>query len=187
MKKISLFVLCSLLLAPAARAADVTLYYSPTCPHCHHAMGFLKGELAYEYPTINIGAYNLGAGENVRAFQDALKKCKFESGGVPVIVIGEKCFQGYADFMKQELRDAAAVGLSDADKKAAEENVKLLAANPEKFRADNAGRANALKELTFDGQKKTESAESGSARYFYGFLIILVLGLGFVLLRKKKK
>lgn len=176
-------LLLSIFLTGAANAADITLYYSPSCPHCHNAREFIGNELAYEYPTVKIEALNVHVGNNMPLFQEALKKCEFDNGGIPVIVIGEKCFQGYADFMKQELRDATAVGLSDAQKAAADENVRAFAADPEKLRAANPERANAMVERVDEIQKKNEI---NANLYFFGVLTVLVLGLGFVLLRKKK-
>ena len=36
-------------LMSVANAADITIFYSPSCPHCHHARDFFKNELIYEY------------------------------------------------------------------------------------------------------------------------------------------
>jgi len=44
----------SLLIIGSASAADITIYYSPTCPHCHHARAFIDNELVYEYKTIKV-------------------------------------------------------------------------------------------------------------------------------------
>ena len=88
----------------AASAADITVYYSPSCPHCHHARDFITNTLVYEYPELKVTAVNVTDAANQGMFADALKKCEFESGGVPVMVIGDKCEQGYADFMQDSLR-----------------------------------------------------------------------------------
>ena len=51
MKKMSfVFALFGFLFIGAASAADVTLYYSPSCPHCHHARDFFVNRVVYEYP-----------------------------------------------------------------------------------------------------------------------------------------
>lgn len=101
MKKI--LVTCFLSLVAIGFAnAGVTVYYSPSCPHCHNALNFFDAE------NINVEKINVTESGNQNAFIDALKKCEFTSGGVPVIVIDEKCWQGYAPFMDTELRDAAA-------------------------------------------------------------------------------
>ena len=135
MKTLSILsALCGVAFAGAASAANITIYYSPTCPHCHHAREFISNNLIYEYPKITVTEVNVMDGANMPAFQDALKKCEYESGGVPVLVIGEKCFQGYADFMQKELRDAIEVDLGDSDKATAAENLKAMEANADEFR-----------------------------------------------------
>ncbi len=141
MKKLLLTIA---MLVPFAANAGVTVYYSPTCPHCHNALTFFETE------KITVNKINVGEGDNYEQFRAALTKCEFESGGVPVIVIDGKCWQGYAPMMDEELRTAAANSTPD------------------------------------DAQKKTEAAGESSI-YFYAILAALILGLGFVLLRKKKK
>lgn len=176
----------------AASAADIAIYHSPTCPHCHHAREFIEGQLVYEYPTVSVNEINVMVPENVEKFQDALAKCEYDSGGVPVIVIGEKCFQGYADFMQQDLRDAVEVDMSDADKATAAENRKAYEQDAEGFKAAHADRANAISEYNAATAASDETAQKksdvkhGTTAYFYGLLIVLVAALGFVLVRKKK-
>ncbi|MDR1360976.1 MAG: hypothetical protein LBJ18_01545 [Rickettsiales bacterium] len=153
MKKTLLSVICSLLFVGAANAADITVYFSPTCPHCHHAREFINGKLVKELPNITVEEIDVMQEKNRPAFEAVLKTCNYDNGGVPVMVIKGKCFQGYADFMDQELRDAAT--------------------------ADAPANADVQTEKKTDGGSK--------AIYFYGLLIILVAGLGFVLLGKKKK
>lgn len=187
MKKFALLPMLGLI-APfaAANAADITLYYSPSCPHCHHAREFIADRLVYEYPSVSVTAINVMNGENLPLFQDALKKCDYSSGGVPVLVIGDKCFQGYADFMQDELRDAVSVDLSDSQKKTASENKQALDTDADAFRADHASRSNVIQEYSAaDTQKKTVSNKSGI--YFYALLIILVAALGYILLGGRRK
>lgn len=172
----------SLLIIGSASAADITVYYSPTCPHCHHALDFFSNELVYEFKTLKVQKINVMEEQNLPAFKDALAKCNYESGGVPVIVVGEKCFQGYAPSMNQEFRDAVAVGLSDQEKTAAEAAVKAFNENPETFKAKNADRTNAISEL---GAVEQKPVEENSGDYFYLILAALVVGLGFVMFRKK--
>ncbi len=128
------------LLAPFAANAGVTVYYSPTCPHCHNALNFFEAE------KIAVEKINVGEGDNYSKFTAALAECEFTSGGVPVIVIDGKCWQGYAPVMDEELRAAAA---------------------------------------NSEPQKKTTDAASDSI-YFYAIIAALVLGLGLILLRRKK-
>ena len=90
MKKLSfLSAVLGLTFAGAASAADITIYYSPSCPHCHHAREFISNTLVYEYPELKVTAVNVMDQANLPVFQEALKKCEFESGGVPVMVIGD--------------------------------------------------------------------------------------------------
>ena len=114
MKKLSIVsAIMGLAFIGTASAANITIYHSPSCPHCHHAREFISQTLVYEYPELTVTEVNVTNGDQRPAFEEALKKCEYESGGVPVLVIGEKCFQGYADFMQQELRDAIEVDLTD--------------------------------------------------------------------------
>ena len=147
MKKLSLLsAICGVVFAGTASAANITIYYSPTCPHCHHAREFISSTLIYEYPQLVVTEVNVMDGANMQMFQDTLKKCEYESGGVPVLVIGEKCFQGYADSMRGELRDAISVDLSDEEKATAEENKKAMEENAESFKKEHSDRINAISE-----------------------------------------
>ena len=189
-----LSAICGVAFMGAASAADITIYYSPTCPHCHHAREFISSTLIYEYPQLKVTQVNVMEGGNMPKFQEALQTCKYESGGVPVIVVGEKCFQGYADFMQAEIREAVEVGLSDSDKAAVAENKKALAEDAEKFKTEHSDRVNAISEYVVetseDAQKKNDVKQPGdSSIWFYALLIALVAALGFVLVgtgNKKK-
>jgi hypothetical protein len=127
-------------------------------------------------------------------FMATLEKCGFESGGVPVIVIGDKCEQGYADFMQDSLRESIEVDLNDEQKAAAAENKKAMAEDAEKFKAEHAERASAVTEYSAvvaeeatTAAEETAPATQGSTTWFYALLIVLVAGLGYVLVRKDKK
>lgn len=193
MKKTSfLSAIMGLTFIGGASAADVTVYYSPSCPHCHHAREFISSTLIYEYPELKVTEVNVMEQANLSKFQEALDKCKFDNGGVPVIVIGDKCEQGYADFMQDTLRQHIEVDLSDDQKSVAAENKAALAADAEKFKSEHADRVNAISEYTAatpapesaDVEKKNEG---GSTVWFWGLLIALVAGLGYVLVRKDNK
>ena len=148
MKKLSILsALCGVAFAGAASAASITVYYSPTCPHCHNARNFISSTLIYEYPQLKVTEVNVFEEANRPTFEAALKKCEYESGGVPVLVIGEKCFQGYADFMQAELREAVEADLSDADKATAAENKKALEENAEEFKNSHQDRTSAISEF----------------------------------------
>ena len=190
MKKLSfLSAFFGLTFAGAASAADITIYYSPSCPHCHHARDFISNTLVYEYPEIKVTAVNVMEQENLPMFQEALQKCKFESGGVPVIVIGDKCEQGYADFMQDTLREYVEIDMTDEQKAVAAENKKAMAEDAQKFKAEHADRASAISEYTVatESDEEVKKNEQGSVVWFWGLLIVLVAGLGYVLVRKDKK
>lgn len=198
MKTISLMgALAGAMFIGNAVAADITIYYSPTCPHCHHARDFISTNLIYEYPNLKVTEVNVMESANRPEFTDALKKCEYESGGVPVLVIGDKCFQGYADSMADDLRAAIEIDMDDAAKSVAAENKKSLAADADAFKKEHEDRKNAIveREITQvesaddDAQKKnrTVNKKTNDSWVFYLILVALVCGLGFVLTRKGNK
>lgn len=172
--------------ALGANAADITIYYSPTCPHCHHAREFIESTLIYEYNDLKVTTVNVMEGENRQEFFDTIKKCEYESGGVPVIVIGEKCFQGYADSMQSELRNAVEVDLTDEQKKSAASNKTEMEKDKTSFVESHGDRKNAVSEREVK-KKITNANKNNSADVLlYVFLGLLVVGLGFVLFKKQK-
>lgn len=195
MKKASLLsAVLGLTFIGSASAADITVYYSPSCPHCHHAREFISNTLVYEYPELKVTEVNVMEQANLPMFQEALKKCGFESGGVPVLVIGDKCEQGYADFMQDTLREYVEADMNKEQKDTAAANKKAMAENAEKFKADNSERANAVSEYVATEQVEEvavadegASTKGNSTIWFWGLLIVLVAGLGYVLVRKDKK
>ena len=145
----------------SANAADISIYYAPTCPHCHHARDFIGSTLIYEYNDLKVTEVNVTNIDNRQAFVDALFKCGYQKGGVPVIVIGDmnvkdgfKCFQGYADSMQNDLRSAVEMDLTDAQKTAANANKAEMAKNKDAFVAAHTDRKNAIKEI--EPQKKNK-------------------------------
>jgi len=145
MKKL-LFALMGLTFVGGANAADITIFYSPTCPHCHHARDFISSTLIYEYDNLKVSEINVTNADNRQAFVDALYKCGYQRGGVPVLVIGEKCFQGYADSMQGDLRTAIEVDLTAEQKSAAAANKAEMEKNKDAFVAAHADRKNAIVE-----------------------------------------
>lgn len=187
MKNLSAFIL-GLFFCGGAVAADITMYYSPYCPHCHHAREFFSNDLVYEYPKLKVVQVNVIEEDNLPKFEEALKKCEYKTGGVPVIVVGDKCFQGYADFMQKDIRTAVEADLSDEDKKIAQSNKEALKKNPDEFRKQNSVRQTALTE--YQVEKKVETQKKNKIDpnyYFYGILVVLIIALGIVLLRKDNK
>ena len=145
MKKL-IFALIGCAFITNVNAADITIFYSPSCPHCHHARDFISSSLIYEYNDLKVSEINIMNMDNRQAFVDALFKCGYQKGGVPVLVIGEKCFQGYADSMQNDLRAAIEVDLTDAQKSAAAANKDAMAKDKDAFVAAHADRKNAISE-----------------------------------------
>ncbi len=178
----------ALLSANSFGAADITLYYSPTCPHCHHLRDFISSSLVYEYPSLNAKMVNLSEEANREPFFADVKKCGFESTGVPVAIINGKCIQGFdtPETSGQEIRDALNAGLTEEEKSAATKATAEFNASPDAYRSAHSERTSAIHEQISaeTGEKKTSDR---SPIYFYGLLIILVTGLGFVMFSKKKK
>jgi LPXTG-motif cell wall-anchored protein len=160
-----LAVLCCVGTARAAQ--NITIYYSPSCPHCHHAMDFIDKTLSGEYKNLEVIKINVMEQGNRDKFIAAVKKCDFQSGGVPVIIANEKCFQGYAQFMNTEIM--AALGSADvgADAQATESKPDVAT----------------LPEEQIAPAKKS----SGTATMLYVLLGLLVIALGVVLFGKRKK
>jgi len=184
--RLVLGVLFGGLLFGSAMATDLTIYYSPSCPHCHHARDFISTDLIYEYPDIKVTSVNVNDRKNLDEFRTTLEKCEYTSGGVPVIVIGEKCFQGFADSMRDDFRRALEVGMTETDIKKAGEIRKILAGDgAAEYRKSNANRQNAIMErATKNTQKK--SADLTNV-ILYGVLGLLIVGLCAVLFGKKTK
>jgi len=191
MKKLSIVsALCGVAFAGAASAANITIFYSPTCPHCHNARDFISSSLIYEYPALTVTEVNVMEGTNLPYFQETLKKCEYESSGVPVMVIGDKCFQGYAASMQDEMREAVEVDLSDSDKATAADNKKAMEEDADAFKNSHSDRISAISEYKSASAEPAEKKSNGeSSAWFYGLLVVLVAALGFVLVgtgHKKK-
>lgn len=191
MKKLSIVsMLFGLLIAGNASAADITVYYAPSCPHCHHARDFISNTLIYEYPELKVTMVDVTKPQHRNMFKSALEKCGLTSGGVPVLVVGDKCEQGYADFMQDTLRKHIEVDLSDAQKQTAADNKKAMTTDADKFKSDNPDRKNAISEYSAEisdasaGQKKN-NGDNGLI-WLGALLVLLVAGLGYVLVRKDK-
>lgn len=137
-------VLCGCIACVAANAADIKIFHSPTCPHCHHARGFIENTLVYEYDNLKVTEINVMVSDNRQEFIDALSKCGYKSGGVPVIMVGEKCFQGYADSMQDTLRTAVEADLTDAQKQSAKANKEKMNADKDAFIKAHTDRKSAI-------------------------------------------
>ncbi|MDR2685771.1 MAG: hypothetical protein LBB23_03320 [Rickettsiales bacterium] len=183
MKKILLFAFAILAL-PAVAAKDATLFYMTTCPHCHHAMEFIDETLVIEYPFVQFNKKNVGEPSNRGAFERQIKKCKLDSFGVPLMVIGDKCFQGFGKgTTEKEYRDALNDGLNEIETESVAANSARLAANPVAVRKENAERTARAK-----AEKVVIEKQNG-----YGYLYVILGVLGVLLLvvlampKRKKK
>jgi len=171
-----------------ANAADITIYYSPTCPHCHHAREFIENTLIYEYSDLKVTTVNVMEKDNYPEFVETLKKCEYESGGVPVIVVGEKCFQGFGEATQPELRTAVEIDLTKEQKQAAASNKTEMEKNKDAFIAAHADRKDAVteRETKKKMNNKTENKTDITDILLYGFLVLLFVGMGIVLFKKQK-
>ena len=135
-----------------ANAADIKIFHSPSCPHCRHAREFIENTLIYEYGDLKVTEINVMSADNRQEFVDALYKCGYKSGGVPVLVVGEKCFQGYADSMQDTLRAAVEADLTDEQKQSAADNKAKMAENKDAFVSAHADRKDTI--VFVEGKKK---------------------------------
>ncbi len=81
----------------------VTIYYNPTCPYCHDALNFFSKEL----PDIELDKIELNGmpGKNRIKFNEGLEMCHLGSRGIPLIIVGKKCFQGFDEDVGNEIKE----------------------------------------------------------------------------------
>lgn len=192
MKNIFLSMIAAFGFIGMANAADITIYYSPTCPHCHHAQDYTRNNFIYEYPTINVTFVDVTNPDHRAMFIDVLKTCDFSSGGVPVIKIGDKCFQGFAENMADDLRTAIEVDMDDAAKKSAADVKKAIAADGAKYRDEHPTPVATITEYFADttaenAEKKTNASDNKLASWTLGVLALLVVLFSVSVARKKSK
>ncbi len=193
MKTTFLSIIAGLGFVGMANAADMTIYYSPTCPHCHHAKDFTNNNFIYEYPTMKVTLIDVTNPDHRNLFADVLRGCDFSSGGVPVIKIGEKCFQGFGEGMADEMRAAIEVDMPDAAKKSAADVKKAIAADGDKYRDEHPTPVASVTEYIAetpaadDTEKKTNASDNKIATWTLGILAFLVLGFCVTIARKKSK
>lgn len=181
-----LFGLVCGVFAFTANAADITIYYSPTCPHCHHAREFIENTLIYEYSDLKVTTVNVMDKNNYPEFVETLKKCEYESGGVPVIVVGEKCFQGFGEATQPELRAAVEIDLSAEQKQAATANKAEMKKNKDAFVSAHADRKDAVSERDVKKKVNNKTEDNITDILLYVFLVLLFVGMGIVLFKKQK-
>ncbi len=81
----------------------VTIYYNPTCPFCHDALEFFAREL----PNVPLKKIELNGmpGKNRIKFEEGLEMCHLGSRGIPLIIVGKKCFQGFDEEVGEEIKE----------------------------------------------------------------------------------
>lgn len=157
MKKLSFVsAILGLSLINAASASEViTIYYSPSCPYCHYARDDISGKLVYEYPNLTVTEVDVSNPDNRNMFSHALGRCGFKSGGVPVIVYGDKCKQGYSGVLMDEMRELLNASLNEEEKTLVASNRKAMEEDVDAFKARNADRKKAVLQFSAKTVAKT--------------------------------
>lgn len=121
MKKMKyvLFLMLGMFLLPVISMAEeredinVYIFKSSTCPHCAEAMEFfetLEQDTEYaNYFTLVPYETNGNSSEikaNVELATKVANYFDFDFEGVPLIVIGDKYYEGYASSMDEEIKEA---------------------------------------------------------------------------------
>ena len=76
--------------------AEIILFYSPTCPHCHHALEFLDKEIVPKYPDLTITKYNASTKVGANYYFHYAKKLGMDNAGaVPLAIFGDKYELGF--------------------------------------------------------------------------------------------
>lgn len=157
MKKLSFVsAILGLSLINAASASEViTIYYSPSCPYCHYARDDISGKLVYEYPNLTVTEVDVSNPDNRNMFSHALGRCGLKSGGVPVIVYGDKCKQGYSGVLMDEMRELLNASLNEEEKTLVASNRKAMEEDVDAFKARNADRKKAVLQFSAKTVAKT--------------------------------
>ena len=157
MKKLSFVsAILGLSLINAASASEViTIYYSPSCPYCHYARDDISGKLVYEYPNLTVTEVDVSNPDNGPTFVEALNRCGLKSGGVPVVVYGDKCEQGYSGLLLNEMRELLNASLNEEEKTLVASNRKAMEEDADAFKARNADRKKAVLQFSAKTVAKT--------------------------------
>jgi glutaredoxin len=80
-----------------AQDKTVTIFYSPTCPHCHHLMAFVKSTLKDQYPTVTFDFKNTNERKNIYTWQTYKQGAGLDLSnyGVPQTYIGDELIMGF--------------------------------------------------------------------------------------------
>ncbi len=75
---------------------EMILFYSPTCPHCHHALEFLDKEVAPKYKNLIITKHNASTKVGANYYFHYAKKLNIaNAGAVPLAIFGDKYELGF--------------------------------------------------------------------------------------------
>jgi uncharacterized membrane protein/thiol-disulfide isomerase/thioredoxin len=81
---------------------NAVLFYSPTCGHCHYVITEVLPPLLKQYgDQLNIVGIDVTQAGGQVLFQSALKYFNLESGGVPMLVVGDYYLVGDIDIPEQ--------------------------------------------------------------------------------------
>jgi len=93
---IGLFLCSGIVLAQGSQA-EITMFYSETCPHCHNEGRFLDG-LETKYENLIINRYNIAEKESIDLLKELYQKYEVpenEWGLIPITFLKEKYLVGY--------------------------------------------------------------------------------------------
>jgi len=81
----------------ATNNLNIYLFWGDGCPHCAKEKAYLA-EVLPNYPNVKLNNYEIYySQENVKLMQKTSEKLNINSSGVPLLVIGDKEFVGYAE------------------------------------------------------------------------------------------
>lgn len=108
------WVVAVLFLAPfamPAAAVEVLLFWSIGCPHCDRAIAFLERVAAAD-PEVRLQALEVSRNRDHAArMVRTAERLGVEAGSVPLIVVGDRAWVGYADDASTGREIAAQIGL----------------------------------------------------------------------------
>lgn len=81
----------------ASEPLNIYLFWGDGCPHCAKEKAFFKDYLP-KHKNVKLNMYEVYYNEeNVQLMKSVMSKLNIESGGVPLLVIGDEPIVGYAD------------------------------------------------------------------------------------------
>lgn len=81
----------------ASNNLNIYLFWGDGCPHCTKEKAYLA-EVLPNYPNVKLNKYEIyHSQDNVKLMQKTSEKLNIKSNGVPLLIIGDKEFVGYAE------------------------------------------------------------------------------------------